>query len=240
MRSRVRAWTEWSPDFCVCSAVSQALTLHRSCDGTESDSQAQSNTEPESLPSLYLHGYRVWELTSLLWNSFCCFSWLHTCQPPVNSLPSPGQSTKSLKLIVSLLFKTIGMKSGSLMCLIRPVGFGPRSFCLLGSRRKTVLSHSGILWMMFFLFKMFPILSTFPDLHGLIPTHPSHPIWEVTCPRSAPDPCVPPASSDVSGQCPAPSLTRQHFSIMLSYWLTLLNVKFCEVSDLVHPFLPNT
>lgn len=141
---------------------------------------------------------------------------------------------------VTLLFKIIGMKSGSLMCLIRPTGFGPRSFCLLGSRHKTVLSHSGILWMMFLPFKMFPILSTFPDLHGLIPTHPSHPIWEVTCPRSAPDPSVPPASSDVSGQCPAPSLIRQHFNIMLSYWLTLLNVKFCDVSDLVHPFLPNT
>ena len=67
-------------------------------------------------------------------------------------------------------------------------GFSPRSFCLLGSRHKIVLSHSGILWMMFFPFKMFPILSTFPVLHGLIPTHPSHPIWEVTCPRSAPTP----------------------------------------------------
>lgn len=60
---------------------------------------------------------------------------------------------------VTLLFKIIGMKSGSLMCLIRPTGFGPRSFCLLGSRHKTVLSHSGILWMMFLPFKMFPILS---------------------------------------------------------------------------------
>ena len=40
------------------------------------------------------------------------------------------------------------------------------------------------------------------------------------------------------GQCPAPSLIRQHFNVMLSYWLTLFNVKLCEVSDLFILFSP--
>lgn len=205
MRSRVRAWTECLQISVYALAVSQALTLHRSHDGTESDSQTQSSTEPESLPSLYLHGYRVWESDFSSPKQFLLLS-----LAPL--LPASSQFSTFTRAIyqkpkvdcVTLLFRIIGMKSGTIMCLIRPAGFGPRSFCLLGSRHKIVLSHSGILWVMFFPFKMFPILSTslFFMYWSLLTPH-------IQSERSLapevlqhPDPSVPLTLSNVFGTVP--------------------------------------
>ena len=118
MRSRVRAWTEWSPDFCVCSCCFSSTD----CTGpvmvlrvTVKPSPAQNQSPCLLSISMATESEKV---TSLLQNSFCCFPWLHSCQPPVNSLPSPGPSTKSLKLIVLIFCSESSGWSLELLCVL--------------------------------------------------------------------------------------------------------------------------
>lgn len=145
-------------------------------------------------------------------------------------------------------FRITGMKSRAHLCLLRP--YTVWSQILWHSRFQTWHETScslisGIWYMMLFPFKtLLPLFPPPPPVpHGLTAMHPSHPIWEVTSLRkSIVTPwtaCAWGPPSDVRARCPVPSLIIQQSNHTLRNWLTPLNIKLCEDSDLVCYCIPS-